>query len=349
MSLTKKSYNRFSSLLVTACLTLVVSCGDDAGAPGDGCTTDAECKGDRICVDRECVDPGPFGDRDGGGDPGSAGRGASAAGGRGSTTAGRDAGNPGGGGSMVIDDPELERACGLNCEARAAASCAMNIGSVDQCMAQCLVIDEANRGYCLAEQRDQFACLASGGYTCISGYPQPKSTCVAESQALATCTQMAPCRTFCERAAGECAAEGDACLTECMERQTGFEDAICGIYYMQLLACWGPDLTCDGDRPAIGSCGAQVAEIADCVGRRNHDCDGFCWAADQLGCGGADCTTTCMTTADEVRCGSYYRSVLDCAIGNRALQFTCEDGVPTPDPVACSSAIDQYTTCMQGS
>src|SRR5678809_1256325 len=95
------------------CLGLV-ACGDDdsaAGTTSGGCTTDIECKGDRVCEDGECVDPHGAGDSDGGA------------------------------GSMVIDDPELEAACSLDCMARNDAACEMNIGSLDQCLGQCLVID----------------------------------------------------------------------------------------------------------------------------------------------------------------------------------------------------------------
>src|SRR5262245_24972961 len=132
MALTAKLFTCFSCLLAITGLALAAaSCGDDAApATRDGCTSDKACKGDRICVDRECVDPETAADRDGGGDPSSAGegagRGASGAGGSdaGSNPGGRDAGtDPGSAGRTVIDDPDLERACILNCEARDAANC----------------------------------------------------------------------------------------------------------------------------------------------------------------------------------------------------------------------------------
>jgi hypothetical protein len=325
-------------------LVIAAGCGDDdaaTGQSGGGCITDVECKGDRICADGVCVSPDDGPPVGGGGKAGSSGSPASGA------DSGVAGARGGAGGRGPIDDPELERACGLNCEARIDASCEMNIGSLDQCLAQCLVIDEQHRGYCLEEQTDQFACMASGGYTCISGYPQPKSTCIAEAQALGTCTQMTPCREFCARAAGECAAEGDECVTDCMQEQGSFGDALCGIYYSQLLACWGQKLSCVDGKPAIGECGPQAAEIADCVARRNHECDGFCWAAEALGCAPADCLTSCKMKADETSCGHYYRRVMDCTYSNRALALSCEDGVPTPDATMCASDIMQYDTCVQ--
>ena len=268
--------------LLSCALLTAAACGDDSSTEvdGEGCSNDAQCKGDRICVDRQCVDPqASTVERDGGAagtsPEGEAGRSSGAGGGSppraGSGAAGSSAPQAG---REVIDDTDHERACSLNCEARHAAECTMNIGSLDQCLAQCLVIDEGNWGYCHPEQTDQYACLASGGYTCVSGYPQPKSTCISESQAL-----------------------------------------------------------------------AQVAEIADCVGRRNHDCDGFCWAAETLGCGSESCVADCKAKADELACGHYYDRVLDCAFGSHALQMSCEDGTPTPG-MQCMSAITDYENCL---
>jgi hypothetical protein len=345
-----------------ASLALVVAytgCGDDdsggAAAAGGGCTTDVECKGDRICMAGACVDPetgepdgasgsGAIEPGDGGSEPGSdAGTPAGGGGAGGSSSAGR-----GGTGSRpVIDDPALEEACSLNCEARKAAECEMDIGSLDQCNAQCLIADEVNNGYCLDEQRAQYACLASGGYACIQGYPQQKATCTSETLALSQCHQGAPCRTFCEQAAGVCAPDGDACITACDDMQNGFDEAFCSIHYMQLLSCWNRNGACDGDRPTVQPCLAEVSEVADCLGRRTHECDGYCWAADQLGCGASDCVETCMARADEVSCGSYYRRIIDCTIGSRQIGFACEDGEPEPDAVLCGSDIMQWQTCTQ--
>lgn len=341
-----------SSLLLLLTMT---ACGDDdssAAEAAGGCTTDIECKGDRVCEQGECVDP------HGGGDSGASASGGSNAQDGGAATGGGtggtggksgSGGRSGGAGSTVIDDPELEQACSLDCMARNDAACEMNIGSLDQCLGQCLVIDEANQGYCLDEMTARYACLASGGYSCVSGYPQPKATCATEALALSTCTQMTPCRSFCDRAAGECAPAGDECMTACMEQQSSFEDAICSIYYTQLLSCWGQDLSCENGKPAVGKCGAQVAEVADCVGRRNEACDGFCWAADVLGCAPSDCLSTCKAKTDDATCGHYYRSVIECTYqsGNRDLGLECDAGQPVPDATMCMSQLQQYAMCMQ--
>lgn len=311
-------------------LSVLGSCGDDSSDPvGEGCVLDVQCKGDRVCMRGECVDP--MGGPDGGE----------------GTPDGGDAGpTAGSGGSGPIDDPEFERVCISNCEARLAASCSMNIGSLDQCIAQCLVADEANYGYCLEESTNQYACLASGGYTCVSGYPQPKATCIAENQALSLCGQQTPCRMFCARADGECAASGEDCVTECLDEQTSFADAICGYYYSQLLSCWGQNLTCVDGMPAIDPCGQAAANVADCIGSRNHECDGFCWLAEKLGCAPDNCLSDCRAKADASSCGSAYRSLLDCTFTNRELSLSCDGGEPTP-AASCATYSEQYATCMQ--
>lgn len=351
MELARTSRTRpFSWHALACCIVFVAACGDDAqdgAAAGDGCTTDVECKGDRICVDRQCVDPedAPPDTPDGGG--GGAGRSAARQDGGVPPRAGSGAaGRSGAAGNPVIDDPELEHACSLDCEARHAASCSMNIGSLDQCLAQCLIIDEANQGFCLEEQTDLYACRASGGYACVSGYPQPKATCIVEAQAVSQCSQKAPCRRLCERKASVCGDENPDCESECLAEQNGFEDAICGIYYTQLVTCWGQNLVCEEGSVNAAMCGGAISEVADCIGRRNTDCDGFCWAAELIGCGSESCVEDCKAKIDETSCGHYYRSVIDCAIGSHMLNVSCEDGEPIPSTTGCSSQIQQYESCM---
>jgi hypothetical protein len=335
-------------LLALALIELSGACGGDdppAANSGGGCTTDIECKGTRICVDRQCVDPG--GSAGDSADPDAAVRGGGISSGAGGSGHAGTGGSGAAGNGVIGDDPELEKACSKNCEARQAASCPMNTGSLDQCLAQCLVIDEQGYGYCLEEQTAQYACLASGGYACVSGYPQPKATCIAESQALSMCSQKAPCRRFCERAAGKCAPAGDECVTSCLAEQKGFSDALCGVYYSSLISCWGQSLTCNGDIPTIEPCGAIASEIADCIARRNHECDGFCWAAERMGCGSDACVTTCRAKADETTCGRMYRSLVECTYSSNELRMTCENGEPTPS-AKCASAQQQYALCMTG-
>ena len=322
----------------------LLGCGDDAGSAGpfEGCGSDADCKGDRICEMGMCVDPE---DSRGGGSSGSGTRP-----GRDAGTA-DDAGSPrAGAGGMAIDDPELEQACSRDCEARALPGCTMNLGSIDQCMAQCLVIDEANQGYCLDEQTDLYACRASGGYSCVSGYPMPKATCVAEQQAVSMCSLDIPCRRYCDTVPAECqlpGPEGADCLKSCHAQQASFEDLSCMFDYNQLIACWAQNGTCATDLPADDPCGGSVAEVADCIAIRNHPCDGFCWAAELLGCGSADCVTTCMAEAESsTTCGSYYRNLVSCTFQSRELNLECIGGVPTPT-AACDSAQMQYDSCLQ--
>jgi len=316
------------------------SCGDDSGpaAPLEGCGSDSDCKGERICMGGECVDPD---------DPGGGGSGRSSSSGRDGGAA-QDSGSAPSGGSaaMPIDDPELEQACISDCEARQVPACTMNLGSLDQCMAQCLIIDEANQGYCLEEQTDLYACRASGGYSCVSGYPMPKATCLMEAQEVSKCSLDLPCRRYCDMSEAACTPDGEECLANCRAQQTGFEDLSCMFDYNQLLACWTQNGTCQTDQPAAEPCAEMVAEVADCIASRNHACDGFCWAAELLGCGSEDCVSTCMATSESSTiCGSYYRNLMSCTFQSRDLRLACVDGVPTPT-AECDSAAMQYESCM---
>lgn len=311
----------------------------------EGCGSDADCKGDRICVEHECVSPG-------GGSGGSSATSVDAGGGRGGI--GGSAPDPGvdAGGSVPpsgepVDDPLLEAACIADCESKHAAGCEMQIGgSLDQCMGQCLVIDEYGYGYCRVEQRHHYACLAAGGYTCAAGYPQPKSTCIAEATELAACNQKIPCRRFCDVAEGRCAPGGAMCFETCSATKSGFDDLICSYNYDSLLMCWTNDLVCDGARPSVVGCEESVAEIADCVGRRQTECDGYCTALDLLGCGSPTCVASCTTKTEQPMCGYRYESLLRCAVQSNALQVSCEAGKPV-FAVECDSMKQEYDTCVQ--
>jgi len=342
--------------LCWACVLIVSGCGggDEASQPA-GCGADTDCRGDRICENSICVDPedrqsaagtdGSGGDSDGEGE----GDAQEPAGGNGG-----GAGGSGGGGSSVtvgsdgvIDDPALEEACMRDCEARHAADCEMPIGSLDQCRGQCLIVDEVQNGYCLDERREHYDCLADGGYTCVSGYPQPQSTCIAQSQALAMCNQESPCRSYCDAIDGmSCAPEGD-CFESCRADEQGFEEAICGVYYTQLVSCWGQQPSCEGDRPSIAGCERQVAQVADCIGLRTGECEGFCWAAGMLGCAAQDCVEQCTPKLEDAACGYRYRRLLDCSYESYdGLYLECVDGEPTPTS-GCQSEAMEYDSCMQ--
>lgn len=106
-------------------------------------------------------------------------------------------------------------------------------------------------------------------------------------------------------------------------------------------------MTCENGEPTVGSCSAAVSEVADCAARRNHECDGYCWAAKTLGCGSDDCVTNCKAKAGASRCGSYYRNLIDRAISNsRELELSCENGEPNVDSTACMTYVQQYDSCL---
>jgi hypothetical protein len=87
--------------------------------------------------------------------------------------------------------------------------------------------------------------------------------------------------------------------------------------------------------------------VADCIGRRQHACDGYCWVAEALGCGSDTCAQACRTKAGETTCGRYYRSLVERAFEHNMIQMTCEAGEPTLSS-ACASEKEQYTKCMSG-
>lgn len=335
-------YRRSRLCLFGLALWITVACGGGSSESSEGpCTTDVQCKGDRVCEDGACVDPRGATD---GGTSGASGRSGSGGDSGGGATY---SGNVPRAGNGAIDDPELEQACSLDCEARQAAACSMNTGSLDQCLAQCLLVDESSQGYCLDEAEARYACSASGGYTCVSGYAQPKATCIAESTALSQCSQKIPCWSYCDHLPADCDGAGAGCFDTCTQQQGQFTDAICGIYYNQLLSCWARGVTCAEGKPAVGNCEPAVAEVADCIGRRNHECDGFCWAAETLGCGSSECVSECKAKTDAAQCGSYYRNVIDCAVSSsRELNLSCVDGAPIIDATACMAYLQQYESCM---
>jgi hypothetical protein len=345
-------HRRWTWRVVGWALLTFAACGGSSNNSDSACSFDSQCKGDRVCENGVCVDP--QGSVPAGGTSSAAGSsGASATGGLGGTGGASDPSTysgkvpQAGAGGGFIDDPELEQACARDCEARSAASCGPNTTSSDQCLAQCLLIDESTQGYCLDEMTARYACSASGGYTCVSGYVQAKATCVAEYTALNQCSQMIPCWSYCDNLPSDCAAAGADCVNKCKQEQTQFSDAICGVYYNQLLTCWGRGVTCVDGKPTAGDCGPAVAEVADCIGRRNHECDGFCWAAQTLGCGSSDCVATCKAKADASTCGSYYRNLIDCAVGSsRELGLSCEGKTPTIKTSECASYQSQYDTCV---
>jgi hypothetical protein len=307
--------------------------GDDPTLPG--CGSDADCKGDRICVDGNCVYPGAAGGE--GGSAGSAGEGGGSGGAGGSSA--------GAGGSGGVTDAELEAACIADCDAVSEAGCKQTNITHDQCVASCLVLDSSLQGYCFEESRDYYACKAARGYECLNDRPIPHSSCVEEQAALTECTTARPCRKYCVTAVQEeCAEDESACVDQCLDDRKVL-DSSCGHDYDRLLLCWSEQLSCVGGRPSIAGCEEDAAEVADCIETHGEYCDGFCWAAELLGCGSAECIGDCKLKLGHDRCGSDYRSVLFCVVAYDALNMECRDGVPQPDG-NCANEEQQYQQCL---
>jgi len=344
---------RWTGLCVLLCVAVSGCTGgeggggsSDGGGTFEGCGSDADCKGDRICEDSVCVNPGSGG---GDGDSPGDGDGDRPGDGDGDRPAGDGDGDSSGDGDRQapLDDPALEAACMSDCQAKWDADCPAGFPSLDQCNGQCLIIDEINGGYCHDEQRAQYNCLAGGGYSCgVNDYAQPNSTCVVESQALQVCNQQVPCWTLCDQGEYGCSADRDSCVQKCDEDFAQFEDFLCANYYNQLLTCWGQQetLDCQGGKPSLAGCGPQVAEIGDCLDRYGETCDGFCWAAEQLGCG-TGCQASCTDNDEDVSCSYEWGRIIDCALGNRELYMRCDGDVAVPTG-ECASEVQNYDDCV---
>lgn len=234
-----------------------------------------------------------------------------------------------------------------DCWAKDDANCEMGGPSVDQCRGQCLVVDEVNGGYCLDEQRRRYSCLASGGYVCANGYAQPNSTCVEQTQAVQECSRMIPCWTLCDQGDVGCSSDRDSCIQKCDQDFASLDElSICGAYYNQLVSCWGrqESLNCDGPRPSLEGCEAEVVQVGECIESRDETCDGFCWTAEALGCGDG-CLAPCQARAADSQCGNDYERIIDCAIDRRALNMECDGDQPVAT-VDCVSDVREYEACL---
>ncbi len=350
-----------TAMAVIAALSATACSSDDDGTSLPGCGSDVDCKGDRVCENGQCVDPGATGGASGGsagsgtdgeagnpgdgGDSGGSGGEAAPGGSGGSGSAGETGGSSGTGGSDGVDDPMLEAACIADCDAMTDAGCEETLPSHDQCVASCLMLDASLQGYCFKETRDYYACKADGGYSCLDGRAIPHSSCIEEQTARTECTLAVPCRKYCVTAVEEsCADDHQTCVEQCLDERKQL-DSSCAYDYDRLIACWTDRLICENGLPSPLECEEDLAEAAWCIGVHDEDCQGYCWAADILGCGSDTCVTDCREKMDDSRCGTYWRSALNCVLSLSTLNMSCSDGIPLPSG-SCAAEVQSYDDCL---
>jgi hypothetical protein len=269
-----------------------------------------------------------------------------ACGGNGSTGSGGNGGNGGNGGAggSTVDSNKLEDVCHAFAAAAFGSACPPKQYNQEQLFAQCVGQGAAYQDGCGQEFVNAYDCIGKGGFSCVNGQPVQNSVCPTEQQALQTCVIALPCKKFCAAATTAGCAPAD-CVNQCNADIKSF-GVECQGEYSTLLACWGQGVTCENGKPSIKGCEQQVALTAHCLstfGANNNECDGYCWAADKLGCG-ANCATDCKAKLADQKCGSEYRNLIDCAVGPSQLQLACNGSTPTPTS-ACSSDQMSYESC----
>ncbi len=290
-----------------------------------------------------------------GGSGGDTGTGGSKAATGGSSGTGGSKSGSGGTGAAATDDllDEIDGHCDRQCEAQYALECAPPSSNKLICKANCVAQTAQLGDFCLREYADIVACQADGGYTCVQNTPYPNSTCAAQQVALSTCTQHLGCKRECGVAIelGCTDATQDGCTEACIADLDNLpEDAICAIYGEQISMCRATQQNpmCNGESlltPA--GCSYAVLEVADCV----HDdtssyCDGWCYAANSLGCGGDDCATDCAAKLADATCGMAFQEMMDCGLffGDAA----CTEDMGFMANSICDSEAQTYTTCLSG-
>ena len=90
-----------------------------------------------------------------------------------------------------------------------------------------------------------------------------------------------------------------------------------------------------------------VLEVGSCVQEESDSyCDGWCYAANSLGCGGDDCAADCAAKAADMTCGTAWNEMMNCALffGDAA----CTEDAGLMANGICDSETEAYTTCLSG-
>jgi hypothetical protein len=341
------------SLMVCAGLASVGCGGSDGGngSPTSGGTAGTGASGSDAGTSGAGGDSG-----ESGGSGSTGGRSGSSGGAGGSTgSTGGSASGSGGSGATSTDDllDEIDEHCERSCESQYALECAPPSSNKLVCEANCVAQTAQLGDFCLREYADFVKCQADGGHTCVNDTPYPNSTCAGQQVALSQCIQHLGCKRDCQVSIElGCTTETqDDCTEACIEDVTDLPDSgACGVYREQIAMCRATQVnpTCNGDEVLTpAACAHWVLEVGSCVQEESMSyCDGWCYAANTLGCGGEDCDADCADKAADETCGMAWNEMMDCALffGDAA----CTEDMGLMANGICDSEVQTYTTCMAG-
>jgi len=355
---------RFStalSMIFGAAISVAVGCGDDASGgvvPGAGATGGSSAsggKGGSTSSGGSGGDAGEVGT--GGSDPGSGGAtsgGSGGSSGTGGAKGGSGGSGTGGSGSNTADLlDEIEAHCERDCDQQYALDCAPANSNTLVCQLSCAAQTSQLGDFCLREYADVVKCRADGGYACLTEtQPYPNSTCAVQTLAQNECVQNLGCKRQCALAIAEgcTTAPFDTCLEECIAAGDTLPEDCSRYRYTDAIAlCRATTASpvCDGETIATpATCSYYAIEIGSCLYDESGDyCEGWCYAADELGCGGTDCMADCQAKLMDPTCGTAWQDMLDCGLffGDAA----CTDGAFMANSI-CDSETTTYTTCVAG-
>ena len=330
-------------------LAAVVGCGggNDGGGGGDDDDSNAGA-GDQGGTSGSS---GSGGSNNGGTDNGGTDNGGSSGastGGKGGTT-----GKGGSGGSATgATGPALDRieeACDADCAEQYALDCTPPNTNELTCRSQCAAQTGQLGDFCLAEYAAVVECRAEGGYECLTTYPSPRATCGSEQLALRECMANLGCKRSCQKSVEDsCTSLSlDDCIDACIAKGEDLPTS-CVYSWDSIAMCKvQAGATCaDGELTTPATCAHNVMYLAECISDESMDmCDGWCFAANTLGCGGDDCAADCAARAADPTCGTAFNDMLDCAL-------FFDDAACSGDMLlgnsSCESDATAYTTCLAG-
>jgi hypothetical protein len=281
-----------------------------------------------------------------GGTGGDTGTGGTSSAGKGGSSGSGTGGSASGNTDELLD--VIENHCEADCDAQFALDCAPANSNALVCETSCVATTAQLGDFCLVEYAALVECRAAGGYSCVQEYPYPNSTCASQQLAFSECTRDIGCKRYCAKSV-EDACTG-ASLEECIEACFAEEAALpddCERYFDGVPYCQATmtGTTCaDGELSTPEGCAYSVMSVAECLTEESTDlCEGFCWAANRLGCGGDDCASDCAAKSADATCGTAYVDMLDCAMffGDAA----CVDGAFMGNSI-CDSEAQTYATCL---